>query len=311
MLQQTQVGTVLPYYERFLGRFPDLASLAEAPVDDVLQHWAGLGYYSRARNLHKAAQTIQTQYAGVFPADPLMLATLPGIGPSTAAAIAVFAFGVRAAILDGNVKRVLSRYLGIEGLPNQTATVKTLWQAANALLPESDVKAYTQGLMDLGSSLCRRSKPLCGQCPQQSSCYASQTSRTHELPTRKPSKARPERQSWLGILIHANQVLLQRRPDNGIWGGLWVPPLFDSPTQASDWLQSMQAEQHAALPFITHELTHFRWHLQGLVGCAHKAEPAPDQFSWVTAAELSVYALPAPMKPLLEQALSHPQGPFF
>ena len=193
MLQQTQVTTVIPYYRRFLESFPEVTALAQAPLNTVLEHWAGLGYYARARNLHRCAQLVSDEYGGQFPQTPEALAGLPGIGRSTAAAIAVFAFGARAAILDGNVKRVLARCFGIEGFPGAAPVERSLWALAETLLPEQEIEAYTQGLMDLGASLCARNKPQCAVCPQQALCVACREGRQGELPLRRPTKVLPER----------------------------------------------------------------------------------------------------------------------
>jgi len=219
MLQQTQVTAVIPYYARFLARFPDVAALAAASADDVMACWAGLGYYSRARNLHRCAQRVVSEHGGVFPADPLLLAELPGIGRSTAAAISAFAYGTRAAILDGNVKRVFARVFGIDEYPGVKAVENALWQTAEALLPQAGIEAYTQGLMDLGATLCTRSQPACPRCPLAARCLALASGRTAELPVRKPKKAVPLKSATMLVIIDRAQVLLERRPATGIWGG--------------------------------------------------------------------------------------------
>lgn len=231
MLQQTQVSTVVPYYVRFLERYPDVAALAAAPIDDVMALWAGLGYYSRARNLHRCAQAVVERHGGAFPASPEALAELPGIGRSTAAAIASFAFGARATILDGNVKRVLARVFGVEGFPGDKRIENEMWALAEALLPDAaeptDVTAYTQGLMDLGATLCVRGKPECGRCPFAGECVAQRSGRQRELPAARPKKAVPTRRTWMLVLRDGDAVLLQRRPPAGIWGGLWSLPEAD------------------------------------------------------------------------------------
>ena len=224
MLQQTQVGTVIPYYLRFLARFPDIQSLASAPTEEVMGLWSGLGYYARARNLHRAAQQLVAQSNGQFPPNADAIAELPGIGRSTAAAIAVFAFGTREAILDGNVKRVLARCFGVEGFYGVKAVENKLWVLAESLLPASGIEAYTQGLMDLGATVCTRSKPRCGACPMVDSCIAKRDGRTAELPTPRPKRAQPQKSVTLAVLHHKGRILLERRPPTGIWGGLFSLP---------------------------------------------------------------------------------------
>ncbi|MEY4591322.1 MAG: A/G-specific adenine glycosylase, partial [Pseudomonadota bacterium] len=240
MLQQTQVSTVIPYFQRFIERFPDVVSLAEAPQGDVLEAWAGLGYYARARNLHRCAQTIASQFSGNFPDNATTLATLPGIGRSTAAAIAAFGFGERAAILDGNVRRVLCRHFAVEGFPGEAAVQARLWDIAEAELPlAKDITAYTQGLMDLGSMVCTRRRPKCGDCPLNTTCLANRQGQTGMLPTPKPRKTIPQREVAFLLLLHseegAQHWLLERRPQQGIWGGLLAPiTLAEQHLQAED-----------------------------------------------------------------------------
>jgi len=270
MLQQTQVATVIPYYHRFLARFPTLAALAAAPLGDVLEHWAGLGYYARARNLHRCAQTLVADHGGAFPREAERIAELPGIGRSTAAAIAAFGFGERAAILDGNVKRVFARCFGIEGFTGTPAVEKRLWALAEALLPASGVEAYTQGLMDLGATICTRGKPRCGDCPLGADCLARRDYRQDQLPTPRPKKTVPERQTTLLILDDGNSVLLERRPPTGIWGGLLAPPECAGTASAEEIARAAEAlaRRHGcrlqaveALPPLTHSFTHFRLHI--------------------------------------------------
>lgn len=227
MLQQTQVSSVIPYYQRFMASFPDVASLAGVPVGDVLTLWSGLGYYSRARNLHRAACVIMEQYSGVFPQDAATLQRLPGIGRSTAAAIAAFAFGERGTILDGNVKRILARYFGISGYPGEKSVEERLWQLAESLLPAEEsnhqiVVSYTQALMDLGALVCARSRPRCQYCPLQADCIACQNDLTADLPVPKPRKTLPVRETVHLILLDQERILLKKRPASGIWGGIVV-----------------------------------------------------------------------------------------
>ena len=225
MLQQTQVATVIPYYARFTERFPDVASLAASEEDEVLHLWTGLGYYARARNLRKTAIQLVRDHNGEFPADLAQLQNLPGIGRSTAGAIMALAFKLPATILDGNVKRVLTRCYAIEGWPGKTQVSNSLWEIAEQLSPEQRIADYTQAIMDLGATLCTRSKPDCPSCPMHQSCLAYHHDRVKELPGKKPKKNMPVRQIHMIVVTNAeNEVLLQRRPSQGLWGGLWGFP---------------------------------------------------------------------------------------
>ena len=279
MLQQTQVATVIPYYARFLDRFPDVNALAFAPLDDVMALWAGLGYYSRARNLHRCAFVVSTEHGSEFPRSVDALAELPGIGRSTAAAIASFAFGARATILDGNVKRVLARVFGIEGFPGEKRVENTMWTLAESLLPDAahkdEVTAYTQGLMDLGATLCVRGKPDCARCPFAADCVANVTGRQKELPASRPKKTVPTRRTWMLVLQDGDSVLLEKRPPTGIWGGLWSLP------QAADE-EALEAVSHSfggsgelqRLTSFTHTFTHFKLDIEPRLGRANGV-PAP------------------------------------
>lgn len=268
MLQQTQVATVIPYYERFMQRFPDVQTLADAPQDDVLKHWEGLGYYSRARNLHKTAQQVRDEYAGAFPTTLPSMEALAGIGRSTAAAILSLSHGQREAILDGNVKRVLARYHAIAGWSGEPRTLKQLWEHAEQHLPASRNADYTQAMMDMGATLCTRSKPLCLLCPLQDGCQAFQQGRPHDYPSKRPKKDLPEK-SALALLLrnHDGELLLQHRPPTGIWGGLWSFPEFANETAMHDWLAQHIGQNgtvSARLPILTHTFSHYRLHLQPL-----------------------------------------------
>ena len=225
MLQQTQVATVIPYFERFLARFPDVGSLAAAPVDEVLHLWSGLGYYARARNLHAAARRIVDRHGGRFPEDIEAVQALPGVGRSTAGAILSLSTGQRHAILDGNVKRVLARYHAVAGWPGTTAVARRLWELAEGHTPEHRVGDYNQAMMDLGATVCLRTRPRCGECPVAGGCTARAEGRTDAYPGRRPSREKPVRQArWLLLRRADGAVLLQRRPPAGVWGGLWCPP---------------------------------------------------------------------------------------
>jgi A/G-specific adenine glycosylase len=308
MLQQTQVATVIPYYERFLARFPTLAELAEAPVEDVMALWSGLGYYARARNLHRCAQTVVDQHGGVFPRDPESIAALPGIGRSTANAIAVFCFGAQVPILDGNVKRVLCRFLGIEGFPGSPAVESRLWQDGTTLLPQRDVATYIQAQMDLGATLCTRGKPRCADCPVSHLCVAYRAGRTSELPAPKPKRAVPEREVTLLVLREGKRIALEQRPPAGIWGGLLsLPELPDRADVRSHCEERLGMRLDAVLPAPTfaHGFTHFRLHIRPLVctvsGATRLAEPG---LRWLDQAALAQAALPAPIRKLLNRVLS-------
>ena len=321
MLQQTQVSAVIPYYERFLARFPGLASLAAAPQADVMAHWSGLGYYSRARNLHACAQQVMREHGGVFPSDPALLAELPGIGRSTAAAIAAFSYGVRAAIMDGNVKRVFARVFGINTWPGEKKTEEQLWLRAEALLPDSGIEAYTQGLMDLGATLCTRSRPDCARCPFVTRCAAYAQGRTAELPVKKPARAIPEKYADLLILQADGAILLEQRPDLGIWGGLWSLPEVNGHSlqqdePEADLILAHVAQRFAAshvlscrrLPVISHQFTHFRLQMQPWL-LELKARPlllANQAWDWHACSDLQGLGLPAPVRKLLTGLYEQP-----
>ena len=315
MLQQTQVTAVLGYYARFLARFPTLRELAGAPVEDVMAQWSGLGYYTRARNLHKCAQRVVAEYDGVFPSDPALLAELPGIGRSTAAAIAAFSSGRRAAILDGNVKRVFARVFGIAAYPGEKRVELDLWRRAEALLPQQGIEAYTQGLMDLGATLCTRSSPDCRRCPLQPRCVAHATERVKELPVRKPKKTRPEKRATMLLIVDRGQVLLEQRPGSGIWGGLLSLPELDGHAPFGD--DAMAGIDEAALEraagkfgvvesrqrllAISHIFTHYKLHIAPWrIALARRLELAGESgHVWYDGAAIAEAPLPAPIKKLL------------
>jgi A/G-specific adenine glycosylase len=311
MLQQTQVSAVIPYYQRFLQRFPDVATLAAAPSEAVMAHWSGLGYYTRARNLHRCAQRIVQDYAGQFPADPVLLQELPGIGRSTAAAIAAFAYGTRAAILDGNVKRVFARVFGVDAYPGLRLVEEQLWRRAVALLPQNDIGSYTQGLMDLGATLCTRSKPQCSACPFQSRCVALATDRVSALPVRKPKKTVPEKHTAMLVITDGDLVLLEQRPDSGIWGGLLslpeIPHLLDEESAAlEDMLGDVVrrfgvARDYQRLQPFSHGFTHFKLHVAPYRVDLVRRHAVVEQggFVWLAASEIDTAPLPAPVKKLL------------
>ncbi len=311
MLQQTQVSTVLGYYDRFLHRFPDVQALAAASLDDVFGLWSGLGYYSRARNLHRCAQAVVSQHGGVFPASSAALQTLPGIGRSTAAAIAAFCFAERVAILDGNVKRVLTRVLGFDGDLAEAAPERLLWEQATRLLPESGIERYTQGLMDLGATLCLARSPHCLLCPVQIDCVAAREGRPERYPvkTRKLKRGRREH-VWLW-LSWREQVWLLQRPPTGVWAGLWSLPEFDSAV-AFEAASAAWPGQAQPLPSFIHTLTHLdwtlhpvRWTLPPRTSAAHAEKIAGTLIGtgatgrWSSPGEAMSLGLPAPLRKLL------------
>ena len=306
MLQQTQVAAVIPYYARFLARFPTLASLAAAPVDDVLALWSGLGYYARARNLHGAARAIVQRHAGVFPAVFDDILALPGIGRSTAGAIAVFAFGARQPILDGNVKRVFARAFGIAGFPGDKNIEAAMWAHAEALLPPDNVEAYTQGLMDLGAGICIRSRPRCDLCPLNGSCVARQCDRIAELPAPRPRKPLPERSTVMLILQRAGEVMLEKRPAPGIWGGLWSFPEIADLDDVTVVLQTRfgaEAIAQGTLARVRHGFTHYALTITPALLRVTRLElraRSPGQV-WLTPADAINAAVPAPVRKLLRE----------
>lgn len=308
MLQQTQVSTVIPYYQRFLQSFPDVFSLAKASSEEVMSHWSGLGYYTRARNLHRCAQTVVEQYDGKFPNDPAKLAELSGIGRSTAAAIAAFSYGYRAAILDGNVKRVFTRIFGISGYPGSKPVEDQLWLRAAALLPETDIESYTQGLMDLGATICTRSSPACGKCPFESRCVAKKTDRIAELPEKKPKKKVPEKQTMMLVVIQDGQVLLEQRPDSGIWGGLLSLPEMAAEEdmdvfakQTAHWLNQFDGKlnERQRLSSFVHVFTHFKLTIHPVVLYTEQVKPHVP-YQWLDLHKIHQAPLPAPVKKILQ-----------
>ena len=306
MLQQTQVATVIPYYQRFITSFPTIAALSAATADDVLSHWSGLGYYARGRNLHSAARIIVEKYQGEFPRQFEQILELPGIGRSTAAAICALAYHERRAILDGNVKRVLARYCGISGSPANKAVETQLWQQAEALLPHHSVATYIQAQMDMGATLCTRSKPKCGACPVQSDCVALQTNRVTELPTPKVRKAVPEKRTTFLLLTHGNDILLEKRAPQGIWGGLLCPPqIEDGQGVASDYLlrSGLEVSERIDLAEFTHTFTHFKLHISPvLLRLTHKPMQVQQaDSSWLDMDEALQSAIPTPVRSLLLQ----------
>ncbi len=304
MLQQTQVAAVIPYYRRFLRRFPRLKALAAAPLDDVLAVWSGLGYYARARNLHRAAQRIVTEHRGRFPRSFEAVLALPGVGRSTAAAICVFAFGDRHAILDGNVKRLMARCYGIAGYPGDAKTTARLWRRTEQLLPLRNVETYSQGLMDLGAAICVRGKPRCEVCPVAPDCVARRRGTIGRLPAPRPRKSLRQRRTHMLVLLHAGQVLLEKRAASGVWGGLWSLPEVASGTDIAALCAQRYGAQiatHAKLPTVAHGFTHFRLdiepHCLGVARVAPRA--AAPGARWLPLEDALSAAIPAPVRRIL------------
>lgn len=310
MLQQTQVATVLRYFGRFVERFPDVHALAAAPLDEVLAAWSGLGYYSRARNLWRCAQAVVQQHGGRFPGNAAQLAELPGIGRSTAAAIAAFCYAERAAILDGNVKRVLARAFGFGADLARPAEVSRLWELADSILPRRGIEAYTQGLMDLGATVCTLRLPRCAACPLARGCVAYLDGEPARCPRRTRVARRGRRDSLWLWLAHGDRVWLVRRPDQGVWAGLWCLPLLDE-RAALDALADGWPGTAEVLEPIEHALTHFdwvlrpvRWTLPTRLSRARleAVEARLPSGRWCTLAESAALGLPAPLRRLLHGA---------
>jgi A/G-specific adenine glycosylase len=306
MLQQTQVATVLDYFPRFLARFPDVAALAAAPQDEVLALWSGLGYYSRARNLHRCAQAVVAQHGGQFPPSAAALAELPGIGRSTAAAIAAFCFGERAAILDGNVKRVLTRALGFEGDLASATQERLLWQRAEALLPEQQVDIYTQGLMDLGATVCLARRPACPRCPLAADCVAQAQGAPERFPVKTRKLRRSTRSNALLWLEQGPMLWLVQRPEQGVWAGLWSLPELDDALSLEAATAGWPG-QGEWLPPFKHVLTHVDWTLQvlrwrrppGVADPSADVLPSAQPGRWFSFEEALAMGLPAPIRKLI------------
>ena len=306
MLQQTQVSTVLPYYQRFMERFPDVRALADAPIDDVLHLWTGLGYYARARNLHRAAVRIRDEFGGEFPPSFDEVASLPGIGRSTAGAILALSRGERHPILDGNVRRVLSRFFGVQGDLAERAAVEKLWTLADGCTPADHVDVYTQAIMDLGATVCTRTRPLCTYCPLRDWCFARRMGKQNEIPAPRRAKARRSKHVFMLVALRDEDstVLLERRPENGVWGGLWCLPEFDTETAARSFatqtLREAQLEpQH--LNLIEHAFTHFDLVVTPLLTRCQGSAAVMDapRSLWYNPREPARVGLPAPIKTLL------------
>ena len=313
MLQQTQVQTVIPYFQAFMNSFPLVQALAAAPVDNVLHHWSGLGYYARARNLHAAAKQICADHGGKLPLEVARLTALPGIGRSTAGAILALACGIREPILDGNVKRVLTRYREIEGFPGQSKVTKVLWQVADELTPNAEVGAYTQAIMDLGATVCVVKRPLCLACPVQDDCRARVSGRQHELPTPRPKRELPQHTiTFVMVRDNNGHLLLKRRPPAGIWGGLWGFPECETGIDVQQWCSEVlgiRIKHTEKLSPLAHGFTHYHLEIQPII-----ADVAQDSVSaavmegadmlWYNCASPQPVGLAAPVRLLIEQLRS-------
>ena len=289
MLQQTQVTAVIGYYAKFMARFANIHALSSATQEEVLQYWSGLGYYSRARNLHNAAQKIVDEFNGEFPQNFDGILSLPGIGRSTAAAISTFAFNKPQPILDGNVKRVFARHFLVVGWPSSPKIEQQMWQIALQENPAENAIAYTQGLMDLGATLCTRSKPKCTQCPINSSCQAFAQNMTHKLPTPKARKILPEKSTIMLVMMNGDGVMLEKRPPSGIWGGLWSFPEVE-----------IAPENAQLLPKLTHTFTHFKLHIQPqLLHATKNNQVMEPRTIWLSLDDAIGAAIPTPVRKIL------------
>ncbi|MGS2719494.1 A/G-specific adenine glycosylase [Paraglaciecola aestuariivivens] len=303
MLQQTQVKTVIPYYQAFMHRFPDILALANAAQDDVLHHWTGLGYYARARNLHKAAKIIRDQYQGIFPTQLEQVIALPGIGRSTAGAILSLACGQQHSILDGNVKRVLARFFAIEGWPGNKKVETQLWQFADRLTPSTNTADYTQAMMDMGATICTRTKPQCELCPISTDCLANVQGRQGQLPHKKPKKVIPTKSTIMLIPMWQKQCLIYKRPAVGLWGGLWGFYQVDKTTEIEHVAQNLGLNEFQILPLpsFRHTFSHFHLDIQPIV-LALKTQPTgqinEDQHIWYDLNQPQKVGLAAPTKQL-------------
>ena len=314
MLQQTQVATVIPYFERFMARFPTVHDLAAAPRDEVLGYWSGLGYYARARNLHAAAREVVERFGGDFPETPEELQSLPGIGRSTAAAIAAQAFNQRAAILDGNAKRVLARYHGVEGWPGRTAVANELWEYAEQHTPHERVRDYTQAIMDLGATVCTRRNPGCAACPVRTGCIGYARNNPEAYPGSKPRKEKPEKTRWMLLIEDGDgRLLLEERPPTGIWGGLLSLPEADPALQPEEVPEhcehalGVETGMPDCLEPFRHTFSHYHLWIQPLKLAARRTTSARDdgRLRWMTREQALDAGLPAPIRTLLDHRASH------
>ncbi len=306
MLQQTQVSTVIPYYQRFMQAFPNVRQLASANVDNVLHYWSGLGYYARARNMHKAARLVCSEYGGKMPTDLNTLMLLPGIGRSTAGAILSLSGGDPHPILDGNVKRVLSRFYAVKGWPGKSATAKRLWTLAEHNTPKSHGADYTQGIMDLGATVCTRSRPLCGQCPLQRECLAHATGKEKEFPERRPKKIKEQKSTNMLLVRHGAKIYLERRPREGIWGGLYSFPEVASEDQIPIWIRTVfksEVTSIKAVSVMRHSFTHFDLNIHPFLVSLNIEQAAISEelgSIWYKPGSMAKIGIPAPITDLIQ-----------
>ncbi|MBM3345342.1 MAG: A/G-specific adenine glycosylase [Betaproteobacteria bacterium] len=305
MLQQTQVGTVIPYYRTFLEHFPDVASLAAADLNAVLRLWSGLGYYSRARNLHRAANALVAVHGGAFPRGREALEALPGVGRSTAAAIVAFAFRRSEAILDGNVRRVLARHFAVAGFPGDAKVAAKLWTLAESLLPARGIARYTQALMDLGATVCTR-KPSCERCPVRASCRARAEGATASYPWPRPRRSVPVRETRMLLLVSQGRLLLEKRAAAGIWGGLWCFPEIGIEEEAAAVCEArfgLRAADVEHLPVLPHSFTHFTLRIHPVACRVADGERVADggATAWMTLQDAAADAIPVPVRKLLDR----------
>jgi A/G-specific adenine glycosylase len=317
MLQQTQVATVIPYFERFIARFPEVAALAAADEDEVLHLWSGLGYYARARNLHRAAKTIVAEHGGEFPEDFDAVLALPGIGRSTAGAILALSANRRFVILDGNVKRVLARVHAVDGWPGEREVEKRLWALADAHTPATDVAVYTQAIMDLGATVCTRRRPQCGYCPVRDGCAAGELGEPERFPAARPRRPRPQRAVRMLLVVAPDDaVLLERRAGNGIWGGLWCPPELGDDHEAADWCRSelgIAPRSVCSATGLRHGFTHFDLDITPVVarvGSRGRRVMEPGLRVWYNRRAPQPLGLPAAVERLLERLEESARGSF-
>jgi A/G-specific adenine glycosylase len=310
MLQQTQVTTVIPYYHKFMASFPSVEALAQAKQDEVLAHWSGLGYYARARNMHKAAKMLVDEFDSEFPQSVEGVCELPGIGRSTAAAILSISRGVQAAILDGNVKRVLSRFHAVPTWPGEKKTENAMWELAENYMPSERCGDYTQAMMDLGATLCTRSKPQCLLCPLESDCAGRQTPDPTQFPIRKPKKAaKPEKSIQLLVLMNQQeQLLLEKRPQTGIWGGLWsLPELASDESVVLHVEQRFSAQVSSVIPLSSFRHTFSHYHLDispsQIQMAATNGIMEEGKYQWFSQQEALALGLPAPVRSVLEKII--------
>ncbi|MGF1877646.1 A/G-specific adenine glycosylase [Photobacterium frigidiphilum] len=317
MLQQTQVATVIPYFERFMERFPTVQDLAAAEQDEVLHLWTGLGYYARARNLHKAAQIIVSEHNGLFPTDIIQVQALPGIGRSTAGAVLSLSLKQHHAILDGNVKRTLARCYAVEGWPGKKPVENALWEIAEKNTPDSGVERYNQAMMDMGAMICTRSKPKCELCPIEAMCEAKAQLRQTDFPGKKPKKVMPEKQTWFAILQHGDEVWLEQRPPVGIWGGLWCFPQHDTDDLSTLITQRIGSENHIneteQLHAFRHTFSHYHLDIvpiRMLLSSPMNVIQESGKGQWYSLTTPPKVGLAAPVQQILEglrYELNHPK----